>query len=169
MVTAAPKRSLARVLSSKPYITARATASDENLQKVLDLRFEAEYAIQTAVDYGMQNLKGLEHAGFKISSLNDGEKAKIIYLTHHLGLADAKAFINNVTAEHAQYLLEQQVGAAGAKTKAALTSNDYLLAHRTWLDNFINGKIILVDKMCDKSKADKVRSLVDITEALRVK
>lgn len=166
-VTATPKKTLARVLSAKPYITARATASDSNLQKVLDLRFEAEYAIQTAVDYGMQNLKGLEKFGFEISSLNDGEKAKMIYLTHHLGLADAKAFIkNSMTAEHAQYLLEQQVGAAGAKKKADSMSGSYLLAHRNWLNTFINKKIDLKEKMCDPSKSVEPRDLLQITEAL---
>jgi murein DD-endopeptidase MepM/ murein hydrolase activator NlpD len=170
LVTATPKRSLARVLSSKPYITGRATASDANLQKILDLRFEPEYAIQTAVDYGVQNLKGLENAGFKVNSVNDGEKAKMIYLTHHLGLADAKAFINNVmTAEHAQYLLEQQIGSAKAKKMSVANSNDYLKTHRKWLAEFIDGKIKLTPRMCDPTKSEDVRGLIEITEAIHAK
>jgi len=164
-VTKAP---LAKTLSQKPYITGRATANDGNLQKLLDLRFEAEYAIHTAVDYGVENLNALTSAGFKVSSLNDGEKAKIVYLAHHLGLADAKAFINNTMgASHAQYLLENQVGEDNASDRADAEDGDYLAAHRKWLKKFIDEQIDLIPKMCDPSKASSVRDLISITEAIR--
>ena len=162
------KHSIAQQLSSKPYLTGRATASDGNLQKILDLRFQAEYAIHTAVDYAMQNLAMLTKAKFKIDSLNDGEKAKIAYLAHHLGPGDVKAFINDtMTAAHAQYLLENQVGKAGAAAKAEKSNDDYLLAHRTWLNGFINDRIDLVKYMCKTEDALKVRELLEITIAIR--
>lgn len=159
---------LARTLSSRPYLTGRATASDANLQALLDLRFEAEYAIQTAVDYGMQNLNALAAGGYKISNLTDGEKAKTVYLCHHLGLADAKAFINNtMNADHAGYLLINQKGGASANVLIANEGGDKLKAHREWLRNFVDTGITLPERMCDASAAPTVRSLIPITEAIR--
>ncbi|HWX01423.1 LysM peptidoglycan-binding domain-containing protein [Collimonas sp.] len=160
--------SIARQLSSKPYLTKRATASDGNLQKILDLRFEAEYAIHTAVDYAMQNLAMLKKEKFKLDALNDGEKAKIAYLAHHLGPTDVKAFINDtMTAAHAKYLLENQVGVDGAADKAEKSNDDYLLAHRTWLNGFINDRISIIKYMCKTDDAPKVRELLEITIAIR--
>lgn len=160
---------LARTLSARPYLTARATASDTNLQELLDLRFEAEYAIQTAVDYGMQNLAALERVGFKVANLNDGEKAKVIYLTHHLGLADAKRYINKtLTAEHAQYLLENQLGKYKAAERADEFKGDYLLTHRKWLTGFVDDSITLSPRMCDATTALSVRDIATIAEAIRV-
>jgi hypothetical protein len=162
------KHSIAAQLSSKPYLTGRAKAGDGNLQKILDLRFEAEYAIHTAVDYAMQNLAMLKKNNFKLDTLNDGEKAKIAYLAHHLGPGDVKAFINNtMTAEHAEYLLKAQVGADSAAKKAEKNKNDYLAAHREWLDDFINERISTTKYMCKADDAPTVRTLLDTTIAIR--
>ena len=167
-VTKSKERSLVQVLSSRPYVTARATASDANLQKLLDLRYEAEYAINTAVDYGIQNLKGLQDADFKVSGVSDGDKAKLIYLTHHLGLADAKKFIKNTMgADNAKTLLIAQVGEDRAAQYAEDNGNDYVRGHRAWLLNFVDRKIDLPAKMCDPSKATGVRDLLAITIAIR--
>lgn len=163
------KHSIAAQLSSKPHLTGRAKASDGNLQKILDLRFEAEYAIHTAVDYAMQNLAMLKKNNFKLDTLNDGEKAKIAYLAHHLGPGDVKAFINDtMTADHAEYLLKAQVGADGAAKRAEKNKNDYLAAHRAWLDDFINDRISTTKYMCKADDAPTVRTLLDTTIAIRV-
>ncbi|MEJ7806303.1 MAG: LysM peptidoglycan-binding domain-containing protein [Telluria sp.] len=168
LAAATLERSLVKVLSSKPYITARATSSDANLQKLLDLRYEPEYAINTAVDYGLQNLRGLKKAGFKIDGLSDGDRAKLVYLTHHLGLGDAQGFINNTIGNsHAKYLLETQVGVESAAEYAAANDNSYVKGHRAWLLKYVDKKIVLVEKMCDASKATAVRHLLDITVAIR--
>jgi len=164
------KISIARQLSSKPHLTGRATASDGNLQKLLDLRLQAEYAIHTAVDYAMQNLAMLTKAKFKIDTLNDGEKAKVAYLAHHLGPGDVKEFINDtMTAEHAEYLLKAQVGKVNAAERAEENKSNYLTAHRTWLNGFINDRITVIKYMCDATKAPTVRELLDITVAIREK
>jgi LysM repeat protein len=168
LVTKSKKRSLVQILSSKPYITARATASDTNLQKLLELRFLAEYAINTAVDYGLQNLQGLKDDDFKLEGLSDGDKAKLIYLTHHLGLSDAKKFIRNtITSDTAKILLTAQVGSDRAAEYAADNGNDYVKGHRNWLLNFIDEKINIAEKMCDTSKAALVRTLLDVTVAIK--
>jgi hypothetical protein len=168
-VAARRGRSLARVLSGKPYLTGRATASDANLQTLLDLRFEAEYAIHTAVDFGIQNMAGLRKSGYVLDGLNDGEKGKVVYLCHHLGIADAKRFINNtITTTRAQYLLEQQVRAKPAAKLAKMQHGDYLATHRIWLDKFINEKVIFKNFIC-VGDAPKVRTLFAICEATKKK
>lgn len=166
-VTARPRVPLARVLSTRPYITGRATSSDANLQKLLDLRFTAEYAINAAVDYGLQNIEGLKSSKFKVDTLKDSEKAKLVYLTHHLGLDDAKKFIRDtMTDNRAKYLLQQQVGEDNAETRADKAGN-YLKAHRDWLLGFIDKKIDLAEKSCDSTKITLPRPLLEITIAIR--
>jgi len=164
LVTATAKRSLARVLSSKPHVTSRATASDANLQALLDLRFKAEFAIHTAVDYGLQNMKALSSARYKTDSLSDAEKAKVVYLCHHLGVTDAKHFIDNsMTEEHAKYLLEQQVGDAKAARRAKIAEGQYLKAHRNWLSEFIDTKIKL-SKFCCSEVESHTKTLLEICD-----
>ncbi|GAB4062487.1 LysM domain-containing protein [Uliginosibacterium sediminicola] len=159
LVTKAP---LANTLNRK-YVTGRAKSSDANLQKLLDLRFEPEYAIQTAVDYGMQNLKGLEAAGYELNGLSDGDKAKLMYLTHHLGLGDAKSFIQNTISDsRAEYLLKQQIG--GKKADVYFDEEgSYINAHRKWLAGYIDEKIDTKKFVCapDKSAATKLISTTD--------
>ncbi len=168
LVTKSGNRTLVKVLAARPYVTARATASDLNLQKLLDLRYDPEFAINTAVDYGLQNLRGLKNDGFVLNSLSDGDKAKLIYLTHHLGLSDAKKFIKNtINADTARTLLEAQVGPERAAKYAEENENSYIKGHRAWLLNFVDQKIDLPAKMCDTSKFTGVRKLIDITLALR--
>ncbi|MES2116807.1 MAG: LysM domain-containing protein [Pseudomonadota bacterium] len=170
LATATKQHSLSQVLSAKPYITAYAEATDAHLQKLLDLRYEPEYAINTAVDYGKINLRGLTAAGFLVDGLNDPDRAKLIYLTHHLGLGDAKDFIRNrMSAKHAEYILKLQIKDAPAENLAKNEHGDYLKAHRKWLLNYIDKKIDLVPKMCDKSKATPARPLLAITEAIAPK
>jgi hypothetical protein len=168
LVAKTAKRPLVQILSSRPYITGRATASDSNLQKLLDLRYVAEYAINTAGDYGLQNLKGLKDDNFKLDGLSDGDKAKLIYLKHHLGLSDAKKFIRNtITSDTAKTLRTAQAGADRAAEYAADNGNDYIKGHRSWLLNFVDKKINITEKMCDSSKAAAVRSLLDVTVAIK--
>lgn len=139
-----------------------------NLQKLLDLCYEPEYAINTAVDYGIENLKALKGFGFKIDGVTDGDKAKLIYPTHHLGSGDAKGFINNIIGnDRAKVLLNAQVGAAKSAQYAASNGDSYVTGHRAWLCTFVDNRIKLSEKMCDPSKATAVRTLLDVTIAVR--
>ena len=63
------------------------------------MRNEPEYAIYASVEYGMQNMKSLRSSFKEIDKLNDSDKAKLFYLTHHLGVGDAKKFIMNKIEE----------------------------------------------------------------------
>ena len=125
----------------------RATA---DVQQWLNLRFKPEYAIMAAVDYGVENLASLKKAGYKIDELNDAEKAKLIYLTHHLGLSDAKRFINNkITEGGAKELLIAQVGEESAISKAH-QNGGYMKAHRKWPMDYIDNNINVGTYFCPK-------------------
>ena len=103
-----------------------------------------------AVDYGLYNLAQLQAAGFSVDTLNDAEKAKIFYLTHHLGLADAKHFIRKtITEESAHKLLVAQIGAKRA-AKSAKNNGSYIKGHRTWLSEYIDRNIRLEKFYCPK-------------------
>lgn len=108
-----------------------------------------------AVDYGLYNLAKLQAAGYNVESLNDAEKAKIFYLTHHLGLGDAKRFIRKtVTEENAHKLLVAQVGAKKA-AKSVKGYGSYVQGHRVWLSDYINNNINLQNFYCPKIESTK--------------
>lgn len=119
-----------------------------DVQQWLNLRFKPEYAIMAAVDYGIANLTSLKQAGYNIDGLNDAEKSKLIYLTHHLGLSDAKRFINNeITEGSAKKLLTAQVGKKSAISKAH-KNGGYMKAHRRWLMDYIDDNINVGTYFC---------------------
>ena len=91
-------------------------------------------------DYGLVNLVALKEAGYNIDGLNDAEKARIIYLTHHLGLRNAKRFINNeITEATARELLTAQIGRKAVMTRGKALG--YVQAHRVWLMDYIDTNI----------------------------
>ncbi|MYN04511.1 LysM peptidoglycan-binding domain-containing protein [Pseudoduganella sp. DS3] len=167
LVTGSAKRTLAQTLNTREYFRDRAVAKDSNLQSLMDLRFQPDFAIQTAVDYGVQNLAGLAERGIRTSHLSDAEKAKMIYLTHHLGLDDAIAFIKRrMTAARAEELLIAQLKEDGAKKAAEKLGGDYLAAHREWLQRYVDSRIQLNEKMCNAAAYVAPRDLVAITDSL---
>jgi LysM repeat protein len=167
VVTASPKLGLDRILSSRKFIPKFATSTDANIQKILDLRYVPEYAIHTAVDYGLQNLDILKSKGVKLDGISDGEKAKLVYLTHHLGADDAVSFINNtMSAKKAEYLLRCQVKDENAEKRSKQEGGDFLKAHRKWLSEFIDQRIDIFKNMCTK-QGSAVRPLIDLTFAVR--
>lgn len=123
----------------------------KSLQAWLNLRFEPEFIIMAAVDYGLYNLAQLQAAGYSVDALNDAEKAKIFYLAHHLGLGDAKRFIRKtITEESAHKLLVAQVGAKKAAGYAFKHGNSYIKGHRAWLAEYIDNNIKLKGFYCPK-------------------
>ena len=136
-----------QLLAGETPYPPRATKA---LQAWLNMRFNPELIIVAAVDYALYNLKQLQAAGYNVEALNDAEKAKIFYLTHHLGLSDAKRFIHNaITEKRARQLLIGQVNEAKAAWLAK-THGSYLKGHRAWLAEYINSKIHLENFYCPK-------------------
>lgn len=159
-------------LSKQRFITGKTPyprRASYAVQQWLDLRFKPEYAIMAAVDYGVANLASLKHAGYNIDGLNDAEKAKLIYLTHHLGLSDAILFIKNkITEDKAVRLLKAQVGVKSAAAKCE-DQGSYIKAHRKWLIEYINNNINLKGYFCPElTKQPKLEdvNLNDILEKI---
>ncbi|EDZ98585.1 Peptidoglycan-binding LysM [Burkholderia sp. H160] len=151
---------------------------------VLGLRMDAECAIKAAVDYGTNNFEKLASNGYKFSELNDGERAKILYLCHHLGPGDAPRYLAaTIIADNtywpekpgqkpkvhrygAKALLEAQVGAVDAASRAKAHGGNYVAAHRYWLSVFIDDHIKFKNFACDPSKLPEVRPLLDLVAAV---
>lgn len=171
-------------------VTGKRTASDNNLQKLLNLRNEAEFAIMAAMDYAKVNLDSLAAKGYAVSSLNDTEKARIMYLCHHLGLADATHFIQDDIPEEdvfvedkngkkrlkqngAKKLLSAQVGEKGAEKWLKKASNNWVTAHRLWLEDFTSNNITPHAFTCPGAKQKqfdiegRLGALTKITEKLK--
>lgn len=122
----------------------------KSIQAWLNLRFEPEFIIIAAVDYGLNNLTHLQAMGYGVNALNDADKAKLFYLTHHLGLKDAQLFINDaITEGDAKKLLMAQIGAKKA-AKSAKDYGGYVEGHRAWLRKYIDDNIQLDKFYCPK-------------------
>jgi LysM repeat protein len=158
----------------------RYTVLPDHKNEILDLRMNAEAAIMAAVDYGMSNFKALESSGYKFDKLNDGERAKVLYLTHHLGSGDANRYLAGTIVEDDTYsearphyprrliargaktLLIAQVGTDAAAKRAKENGDNYVKAHRLWLSNLIDTGVNFKNFACDPTKLDDVRPLLDI-------
>ncbi|TDV05551.1 LysM peptidoglycan-binding domain-containing protein [Paraburkholderia caballeronis] len=158
----------------------RYTILPEHKNDILDLRTNAEAAIMAAVDYGMYNFRSLESNGYQFGKLNDGERAKILYLTHHLGSGDANRYLAGTIVEEDTYseakphhpsrlisrgaktLLIAQIGTGAAAKRAKENGDNYVKAHRFWLSNLIDSGINFKNFACDPTKLDDVRPLLEI-------
>ncbi len=174
----------------RKLLTGRRKSSDKNLQKLLNLRYEPEFAIMAAMDYAKANLANLAGRGYAVDSLNEVEKARIMYLCHHLGLADAIHFIQNTIPEEsvfgtnkkgkmvlkqngARSLLITQIGLAKA-VNGYIKPNDgsWVKGHRAWLKRFVGDHIKPSVFYCPGERAGSAKAsegrgdLLDITESL---
>ena len=118
--------------------------------------------------YGLPNLEALEKAGYRIAALNDAEKAKLIYLTHHLGLTDTIRFIKGtITEAAAERLLIAQVGADKAESRAKDYGGAYIKAHRVWLLRFIDTYIDIGNFYCQENKIQFNKPIDNIESILK--
>jgi hypothetical protein len=160
--------SLAGMLSCKPYMAGRRTATDKHLQALLDLRYVPEHAIFAAVDYAVLNMKGLANAGYPVASLNDADKAKVMYLCHLLGLGDAIKFVEKtLTEKRSEDLLKRQVKASEAEGYYEDNNKNWGHAFRSWVQKTVNKKIQISNFMCDTSDAPIVRDVLTIVDELK--
>jgi len=158
----------AQTLSCKPYMAGRRTATDKHLQALLDLRYVPEHAIFAAVDYAVLNMKGLANAGYPVASLNDADKAKVMYLCHLLGLGDAIKFIEKtLTEKRSEDLLKRQVKASEAEGYYKRNNNEWTKAFRAWVQDTVNKKIRVTNFMCDTTNAPLARDVLVIADALK--
>jgi len=122
-------------------------SSDANVQACLAMRMDPTWSINAAADYGAANLKVLAKAGFKLSGLNDMDKAKLMYLMHHEGEGAGPAFIRNTLGspkggtEGLKKKFATQLGKDGtdkANEQISQAAGDVEKAYRRWLGKFID-------------------------------
>jgi hypothetical protein len=107
---------------------------------LLQLRYEAEAAVEATADYAANSLKGLRRAGVAIGDTVESI-ARSAYLGHHLGLGDATRFLKSGLSDaRARTLLGAQVGITAAIGRIA-EAGDAASAHRAWLGGYLDRKI----------------------------
>ncbi len=139
------------VCTTEPY----KKRSDGNVKKCLAMRMDPAWSINAAADYGAANLLVLEKAGFKLSGLNDMDKAKMMYLMHHEGEGAGPLFVRNSLKSGRGGLdalrkkFDLQLGAAGAAKVDKLieeADGDVQLAYRYWLSSYIDKQFASSEK-----------------------
>ena len=129
--------------------------SDANVRACLAMRMDPTWSINAAADYGAANLKVLEAKGFKLRSLSDMNKAKLMYLMHHEGEGSGPLFIRNKLrtgtggVEGLQRKFATQLGSDGqtlATSKIIAAGGDVEIAYRAWLSTFIDKNFAATDK-----------------------
>lgn len=155
--------------TSEPF--AKRHLHDANVQTLLAQRFDAEWSINAAADYGARNLALLEKAGFKLDGLSAGERAKLMYLMHHEGEGNGPRFIQGTLDEmpkgkfasseaRLKSIFVQQVGANKASTLIKLANGDVQQAYRQWLSQYVDDKID-VSKFGNQPKAAEISSIFE--------
>lgn len=110
---------------------------------LLDLRYNPRASIEAAADYARTNLQALQQRGLVPQDAGPETLAKVAYLAHHLGSADAARFLGgNIDPNRARALLRSQIGASAADQRIDSTGNA-TLAHRQWLTSYVDKKIDL--------------------------
>lgn len=133
--------------TSNPYAKR---GSDNNVKKCLAMRMDPTWSINAAADYGNANLQLLTASGFKLSGLNDMEKAKLMYLMHHEGEGCGPLFIRNKLSERKdgvggiarqRQVFAMQLGPKGLSESTKRISDaddDVEVAYRLWLSAYID-------------------------------
>lgn len=122
------------------WLDAQGKVDPANRAELLALRYDPEAAIVSVGDLARLNLDRLEKSGVRVRA--DSETlAKAAYLSHHLGLGDARRFLaGGIDSDRARTLLSAQIGSGAAQQRIA-SAGDASAAHRQWLLGFINDRI----------------------------
>jgi hypothetical protein len=126
--------------AERGWLDGRGRLQTGNRAELLALRYDAQASILGVADLAKTNLDRLEQSGVRVRT--DSETlAKAAYLSHHLGLGDARKFLSNgIEAGRARMLLAAQIGSSAAEQRIASTGNA-TQAHRQWLLGFIDRRI----------------------------
>lgn len=140
--------------------------SNPKLSKIqkLNLRFNAEMAIDAAAAYAVSNFK---QSGLPYKNLTEpSSMAKFAYLLHHEGPTGGKNFVmNTLSEERAKNLLFTQFGKHGGK-QATNFLNRYKNAkeaYGAWLRDYIDGHINIYQYVVDKTKTSGINLSMDET------
>lgn len=122
------------------WLDAQGKIDPASRAELLALRYDPEASILSVADLAKLNLDRLEKAGVRVRT--DSETlAKAAYLSHHLGLGDARRFLaGGIEPDRARTLLAAQIGSDAAAQRIA-SAGDATAAHRRWLLGFIEQRI----------------------------
>lgn len=131
---------LNQVASQNGWLDGRGQVLPGARSELLALRYDGQASILGVADLAKMNLTRLEQSGIRVST--DAETlAKSAYLSHHLGLGDAKKFLaGGIEPGRARMLLAAQIGGGAADQRIAAAGNA-TQAHRQWLLGFIDRRI----------------------------
>jgi hypothetical protein len=128
------------VAAKQGWLDAAGHVKDTARSSLLALRYDAGASIEAIADYAAQNVLRLRRSGVKIGD-SVSDVAKLAYLGHHLGPADAVKFLHEAIPSHrAQLLLSAQVGTSEANRRIA-EAGDAAGAHRVWLNSYVDHRI----------------------------
>ncbi len=131
---------LNQVASQNGWLDGRGQVLAGARSELLALRYDGQASILGVADLAKMNLTRLEQSGIRVNT--DAETlAKSAYLSHHLGLGDAKKFLaGGIEPGRARMLLAAQIGSGAADQRIAAAGNA-TQAHRQWLLGFIDRRI----------------------------
>lgn len=131
---------LNQVASERGWLDGRGKVFAGARSELLSLRYDGQASILGVADLAKLNLTRLEQSGIRVNT--DAETlAKSAYLSHHLGLGDARKFLGGgIEAGRARMLLAAQIGGGAADARIAAAGNA-TQAHRQWLLGFIDRRI----------------------------
>ncbi len=131
---------LNQVASQNGWLDGRGQVLPGARSELLALRYDGQASILGVADLAKMNLTRLEQSGIRVNT--DAETlAKSAYLSHHLGLGDARKFLaGGIEPGRARMLLAAQIGGGAADQRIAAAGNA-TQAHRQWLLGFIDRRI----------------------------
>jgi hypothetical protein len=131
---------LNQVASEHGWLDGRGKVQAGARSELLALRYDGQASILGVADLARLNLTRLEQSGIRVNT--DAETlAKSAYLSHHLGVGDAKKFLaGGIEPGRARMLLAAQIGGGAADARIAAAGNA-TQAHRQWLLGFIDRRI----------------------------
>jgi hypothetical protein len=131
---------LNQVASERGWLDGRGKVQAGARSELLALRYDGQASILGVADLAKMNLTRLEQSGIRVNT--DAETlAKSAYLSHHLGVGDAKKFLaGGIEPGRARMLLAAQIGSGAADQRIAAAGNA-TQAHRQWLLGFIDRRI----------------------------
>lgn len=150
--------------------------NDTNVQACLEQRKNPEWSIMAAADYAKVNLDILKKSGFNLSTLNDAEKAKLMYLMHHEGEGAGPLFIRNQLEklgagkyasfdERLNAVFVMQVGKSVAENGVSQAGGEVEKAYRIWLSRYIDTHIQTKTFSC-KSNLANIKDMSEICRTI---
>lgn len=126
---------------ARGWIDGRGRILPDARSAVLALRYDADASIQSIADFARANLNRMRAAGVAVGR-GEQEMARMAYLAHHLGVGDALRFARGGMGEaRARTLLNAQIGAGRAAAAISAADGSAALAHRQWLNRYIDRRI----------------------------